>query len=61
MTKQKPSHSPSEKDTGEDFTNESLSGKIGKDLKQLYDDVLSEPVPDAFLSLLAEADEKAKK
>lgn len=32
---------------------------IGNQLRQLYDDVAKEPVPDDFLKLLEEADEQS--
>jgi len=41
-----------------DFAKNPLKDKIGSSLKRLYDDVVNEPVPDEFLSLLAKADEK---
>lgn len=47
-------------DTGDIFTKEDLPEKIGKNLRQIYDDVLNEPVPDDFLSLLSQADGKSK-
>lgn len=47
-------------DTGDIFTKEDLPEKIGKNLRQIYDDVLNEPVPDDFLSLLSQADDKSK-
>lgn len=47
-------------DAGDTFIKEDLPEKIGKNLRQIYDDVLNEPVPDDFLSLLLQADEKAK-
>lgn len=47
-------------DAGDDFDSEALPEKIGKNLRQIYDDVLNEPVPDDFMSLLAQADEKQK-
>lgn len=34
--------------------------RIGAKLKQIYDDVANEPVPDEFLKLLRDADEKPK-
>ncbi len=40
------------------FDDNDLPEKIGKNLRQMYNDVLSEPVPDDFLSLLQMADEK---
>lgn len=43
-----------------DFTEAPLSDKIGSSLKRMYDDVVSEPIPDDFLSLLAKADTKSK-
>ncbi|MGJ8562306.1 MAG: NepR family anti-sigma factor [Alphaproteobacteria bacterium] len=48
-------------DKGDKFDDDSLPNKIGKNLKQIYDDVLNEPVPDDFLSLLMKADEKQSK
>lgn len=42
------------------FKGKPLSDKIGGRLKQLYDDVLNEDVPDEFLALLAKADEQDK-
>ena len=37
----------------------SFKDKIGDDLKQLYDDVVKEPVPDSFMQLLADADKSS--
>ncbi len=34
--------------------------RIGDQLRRLYDDVTSEPVPDEFLSLLEQADNSSK-
>jgi len=42
-----------------DFTRAPLKDKIGLSLKRMYDDVVNEPIPDDFLSLLAQADETA--
>ena len=41
-----------------DFAKDPLKDKIGSSLKRLYDDVVNEPVPDEFLSLLAQADSR---
>ena len=41
-----------------DFDKEALPDKIGSSLRQLYDEVLSEDVPDDFLALLRKADSK---
>lgn len=60
MTTVKPDKSPKRSDAGDDFNTEALPDKIGKNLRQIYDDVLNEPVPDDFLNLLAQADEKQK-
>jgi hypothetical protein len=38
------------------FSVDPLSDKIGASLKSMYEEVVKEPVPDAFLSLLAKAD-----
>jgi len=47
--------------TGEvNFSDDPLSDKIGKSLRSMYDEVAQEPVPDAFLALLAKADETQK-
>lgn len=45
-------------DKGDEFDREDLPEKIGSSLRQMYDDVLSEPVPNEFLSLLQQADSK---
>ncbi len=42
--------------SGEEFTKDPLKDKIGNNLRQLYDNVVNEPVPDDFLSLLEQAD-----
>ncbi|GLQ21165.1 NepR family anti-sigma factor [Algimonas porphyrae] len=42
------------------FDKKPLPDKIGSSLRQLYDDVLSEDVPDDFLNLLKKADEVSK-
>ncbi len=43
-----------------DFAKKPLSDKIGSSLKRIYDDVVSEPIPDEFLALLEQADKKGK-
>lgn len=35
--------------------------RIGDQLRKIYDDVTSEPVPDEFLNLLEQADNASKK
>jgi len=45
----------------DDFGDKALPDKIGNRLKKIYDDVLNEPVPDDFLSLLAQADKNQGK
>jgi len=42
--------------SGEEFAKDPLKDKIGTNLRQLYDNVVNEPVPDDFLSLLEQAD-----
>jgi len=42
--------------SGSNFAKKPLSDKIGQNLKQLYDDVVREDVPDEFLALLKKAD-----
>ena len=44
--------------SGDHFADEPLTDKIGSNLKQIYDDVLNEAIPDDFLTLLAKADNK---
>lgn len=46
---------------GQDFSGQALPEKIGKSLQQMYDEVLSEDVPDDFLALLEQADKKRAK
>ena len=41
---------------GEHFAKTPLKDKIGSNLKQFYDDVVNEDIPDDFLALLAKAD-----
>lgn len=56
MTK-KPKPSEDRVETSPDhFSDKPLTEKIGNNLKQLYDDVVNEEIPDDFLSLLAKAD-----
>ncbi|WP_409432257.1 NepR family anti-sigma factor [Litorimonas sp. RW-G-Af-16] len=43
-------------ETSGNFADKPLKEKIGKNLKQIYDDVLNEEVPDDFLALLQKAD-----
>lgn len=42
--------------SGDKFADAPLTDKIGKNLKMIYDDVLSEDIPDDFLALLQKAD-----
>lgn len=60
MTKKNTPKTSNRNDAGDNFTDEDLPEKIGKNLRQIYDDVLNEPVPDDFLSLLSQADSKSK-
>lgn len=60
MTNKNASKTSKRGDAGDTFTEEDLPEKIGKNLRQIYDDVLKEPVPDDFLSLLSQADTKSK-
>jgi len=48
--------SPSDRDR-KAFDKEALPDKIGSSLRNLYDEVLNEDVPDDFLNLLRKADE----
>ena len=45
----------------ERFDKEPLPDKIGSSLRQLYDEVLGEEVPDDFLNLLRKADSQGSK
>jgi len=56
MTTRNTTKTTKRSDTGDIFTEQDLPEKIGKNLRQIYDDVLNEPVPDDFLSLLTQAD-----
>ena len=60
MTTKHASNMPKRSDAGDNFTDENLPEKIGKNLRQIYDDVLNEPVPDDFISLLSQAEKKSK-
>jgi hypothetical protein len=60
MTTKQTTKIPKRSDAGDNFTDEDLPEKIGKNLRQIYDDVLNEPVPDDFLSLLSQAEKKSK-
>ncbi|NNC37744.1 MAG: hypothetical protein EX271_01605 [Acidimicrobiales bacterium] len=48
-------------DGNTDFAKDPLKNKIGTSLRQMYDDVVKEPIPDDFLSLLEKADSKKPK
>ena len=39
----------------------SVQDHIGQELRAMYDEVLQQPIPDRFLDLLKELDEKADK
>jgi len=39
-----------------DFLDDTMSKKIGSHLRDMYDDLVNEPVPDDFLKLLSDAD-----
>ncbi|MGB6318361.1 MAG: NepR family anti-sigma factor [Litorimonas sp.] len=43
------------------FDSAPLPDKIGSSLRNLYDEVLNEDVPDDFLNLLRKADDKSSK
>jgi len=60
MTNKNTPNSLNRNDAGDVFTDEKLPEKIGENLRQIYDDVLNEPVPDDFLTLLSQADTKSK-
>lgn len=59
--KQKKSHEVLKANTStENFADKPLRDKIGNNLKQLYDEVVNEDVPDDFLAILAKADTRNK-
>lgn len=43
------------------FDRTELPDKIGRSLRQIYDDVLNEDVPDDFLDILKSADDRPEK
>ncbi len=45
-----------EKPSDTEFSDDPLKDKIGLSLRQMYDDVVNEPIPNEFLGLLAKAD-----
>lgn len=55
--KQKP---PLDKRREQDFTRKSLEDKIGASLRKIYTDVVSEDIPDDFLSILESADRESE-
>ena len=59
MTSKTPKKPKPRNDAGDDFVKEPLPEKIGTNLRQIYDEVLNDPIPDDFLSLLAQADNKS--
>lgn len=56
MTEKKSSHAKDAKKSDHNFAGDPLREKIGGNLRQIYDEVVNEPVPDDFLELLAKAD-----
>ena len=52
-------HEAETEDSAEDMRDRrSRQKRIGNQLRRLYDNVATEPVPDDFLKLLEEADKK---
>jgi DNA-binding protein Fis len=60
MTNQSPSITENSSTSENKFDENPLKDKIGSSLKQLYNDVVNEDVPDDFLALLAKVDEQDK-
>lgn len=60
MTNNKHVKAPPPTGDGDNYAKEDLPEKIGKNLRQIYDDVLGEPVPEEFLSLLTQIDGESK-
>lgn len=56
MTADKNASSSATKKTGR-FDQAPLQDKIGQSLRQIYDDILNEDVPDDFLNILKAADD----
>lgn len=44
-----------------EFSDDPLKDKIGSSLRRMYDDVVNEPIPNDFLSLLEKADKTSSK
>lgn len=59
MNSQKHTQNTSEQIADEtDFAKDPLSDKIGDSLKEIYQDVINEPIPDEFLEILKRSDNK---
>ncbi len=57
MTQKKAPDTENLKKSIDNFAKNTLKDKIGGNLRQIYNDVVNEPIPDDFLTLLAQADE----
>ena len=56
MSQDKVQKSKGDRSSVTEFSDDPLKDKIGSSLRQMYDDVVNEPIPSDFLSLLAKAD-----
>lgn len=56
MSQEKGQKSLGKKASITEFADDPLKDKIGSSLRQMYDEVVNEPIPSDFLNLLAKAD-----
>lgn len=56
MSQDKDQKSEGKKPSITEFSDDPLKDKIGSSLRQMYDEVVNEPIPSDFLNLLAKAD-----
>ena len=59
MSQEKGRKSKAKRPSVTEFYDDPLKDKIGSSLRQMYDDVVNEPVPSDFLNLLAKADKSS--
>jgi len=59
MSREKDQEAKEKQSSVTEFSDDPLKDKIGSSLRQMYDDVVNEPVPSDFLNLLAKADKSS--
>lgn len=59
MSQDKGQKSKAKRSSVTEFSDDPLKDKIGSSLRQMYDDVVNEPIPSDFLNLLAKADKSS--